>query len=403
MFRLLGLHPGPDIGLPAAASLAGLSAPQARLALTGLTSAHLLTEHAPGRFALHDLLRAYATELASAVDSDGDRHAATHRLLDHYLHTGYAADRLAEPYRKAITLEPIVAGAAPATFATAEQALAWFDTERPVLLAAAAHAARSGFGTHAWQIPWTLSVLLDRRGHWQDKVASYRTALAAAVQAGDQRAQAVMHRGLGSALTRVGHYTDAQAHMEDVVRLCHELDDKAGQATGHLNLGWVFEQQGRYADALDQARRALGLSRQIGDRSEEAVALSSVGWCHSQLGDLQQALACCQQGLALSRELGDRHGEASVLDSLGLVHHRLGDHTSAVACYRQALGLFAQVGDRHHQAATLTQLGDAHQAAADPDAARNCWQQALTLLDSMQHPTAAQLRAKLAGLPAQNT
>ena len=59
LFRLLGLHPGPDISIPAAASLAGLPHDQTRQLLDHLTRAHLLTEHAPGRFEFHDLLRAY--------------------------------------------------------------------------------------------------------------------------------------------------------------------------------------------------------------------------------------------------------------------------------------------------------------------------------------------------------
>ena len=87
MFRLLGLHPGPDITTAAAASLAAIPPGQARALLTELTRAHLLAEHAPGRYTFHDLLRAYASELASAQDGPADRDAAVHRLLDHYLHT----------------------------------------------------------------------------------------------------------------------------------------------------------------------------------------------------------------------------------------------------------------------------------------------------------------------------
>ena len=54
MFRLLGVHPGPDISLPAAASLNGIPLRQARETLTELTRAHLLSQPAPGRFASVD-------------------------------------------------------------------------------------------------------------------------------------------------------------------------------------------------------------------------------------------------------------------------------------------------------------------------------------------------------------
>ena len=86
MFRLLGLHPGPDVAVTAAASLAAVPPGQARALLAELTRAHLLAEHAPGRYAFHDLLRAYASELASAQECPADRASAVHRLLDHYLH-----------------------------------------------------------------------------------------------------------------------------------------------------------------------------------------------------------------------------------------------------------------------------------------------------------------------------
>ena len=98
LFRLLGLHPGPDITVAAAASLAGIAPERARVLLAELARAHLLTEHSPGRYALHDLLRAYATELAQADDSDDARDAAVGRVLDHCLHTAHAAARLIEPY-----------------------------------------------------------------------------------------------------------------------------------------------------------------------------------------------------------------------------------------------------------------------------------------------------------------
>jgi hypothetical protein len=84
LFRLLGLHPGPDIAAAAAASLAGLPPSTVRPMLAELVRASLLAEHSPGRYAFHDLLRAYATDLAQRTDSDRQRHAATARILNHY-------------------------------------------------------------------------------------------------------------------------------------------------------------------------------------------------------------------------------------------------------------------------------------------------------------------------------
>src|SRR5262249_14950085 len=149
MFRLLGVHPGPDISAAAAASLTGSSLSQARAALSQLTRAHLLAEPGPGRFAVHDLLRAYAAERADAEDRPADRRAAAHRALDHYLHTANAAARVLHPERDALALTARQPGVTPEEFGDYEQAMAWFEAEHRVLLIAVAHADGDGFGTHA--------------------------------------------------------------------------------------------------------------------------------------------------------------------------------------------------------------------------------------------------------------
>ena len=93
MFRLLGVHPGLDITIPAAASLAGVPREQAYLALAELCDEHLLTEYVPGRYASHGLLRAYAAEEATAGETETGRRAAMRRVLDYYLHAAAVPPR----------------------------------------------------------------------------------------------------------------------------------------------------------------------------------------------------------------------------------------------------------------------------------------------------------------------
>src|SRR5207253_2815787 len=106
VFRLLGIHPGPDVTMPAAASLAGIPPERVVPALAELARANLVKEHIPGRFVFHDLLRAYATEQTHVHDSEAEREAARRRLLDHYLHTAHAAALLVNPHWEPITLAP---------------------------------------------------------------------------------------------------------------------------------------------------------------------------------------------------------------------------------------------------------------------------------------------------------
>ncbi|WP_083795896.1 BTAD domain-containing putative transcriptional regulator [Catenulispora acidiphila] len=151
MFRLLGLHPGPDITVAAAAGLAGTSRALAAQALAELARAHLLAEHMAGRFAFHDLLRAYAAEQAATQESEPERHQALHRMVDHYLHTARAACLLLGSPRETIVLPPPEPGAAPEDFAGTARAWAWFEAEHHVLLAITTQAAATGLDGHAWR------------------------------------------------------------------------------------------------------------------------------------------------------------------------------------------------------------------------------------------------------------
>jgi tetratricopeptide (TPR) repeat protein len=398
LFRLLGLHPGPDITAPAAASLTAVPTGQVQPLLTELTHANLLTEHTTGRYVLHDLLRAYARDLAHATDPDQQRRSATHRLLDHYLHATHTAARLLQPHRDPIIPIPPQPGVTPETPADYEQALTWFTAEHPVLLAAVDHAVATGFDTHTWQLAWTLTDFLNWRGHWHDQAGTGHAAVAAAGRLGDPTAQARAHRILAIAYNRLGRVDDAYTHLWHALDLYTQAGDHAGQAHTHHALGQTREQQGRHTKALHHSRQALDLYRATGDQWGQALALNAVGWDYAQLGDHQQALTYCQQALTLFQNLNDRPGQAYTWDSIGYCHHHLGQHTQAITCYQHALDLFQDLGDLYNRATALTHLGDTHHTAGNHQAARDAWQQALVILTDLDHPDAGQVRAKLTSL-----
>jgi tetratricopeptide (TPR) repeat protein len=400
LFRLLGIHPGPDLATPAAASLTGLSPERVRPLLSELTVAHLVTEHTPGRYTFHDLLRVYAGELAHAVDTDTDRRAALGRVLDHYLHTSHAAARLINPNRELLSLPPLGAGVTPAGHADSAQAMAWLTAEHAVLLATIRHAADTGFDTQAWQLAWTIWTFLDRQGHWHDWAATQHLALAAAQRLADRHGQARTHRSLAFAYTKLARHDDARTHYQHALDVYSELGDPAGHGYTLINLGMSYELQGRYDDALSHAQHALNIFRAAEHVTGTAHALSAIGWLHTQRGDHEQGLTHCEQALILHQMAGEQRGEASTWDSLGHIHHHLGQHTQATTCYEQALNLYRETADRYGQAVVLTHLGDTHHSATDYRSARDAWQHALTILNQLDHPSADQLHAKLAALDA---
>ncbi|GAA2586298.1 tetratricopeptide repeat protein [Actinomadura fulvescens] len=380
LFRLLGLHPGPEVSVPAAASLAGA---QARSLLSELARAHLLAESAPGRFAFHDLLRLYANEQAHTHDPEPERRAAVHRMLDHYLHSAHAATLLMYPGVPHITLTPPQPGVVPEKPPDHTAARTWFDAEYPVLLAAIEQAAADGHTVHAWQIPWALRIYFRLKEHWHDWIASHHTALTA-THHHDPYGQAHTRLGVGHACALLGRYDEAQFHLRQALALFDDLDDANGQVEAHHKLGILAEFQDSYEEAMAHTRQALALSRATGHRHGQAGTLNNLGWFHVLLGEPHQALNYCRQALTLQRELGDRQGEANTLDSIGYAHHLLGHHQEAITCLERAAALQRELGDLHRQATKLDHLGDAHQAGGDHAAARTAWQQAIDMLDLLQ-------------------
>jgi DNA-binding SARP family transcriptional activator len=395
LFRLLGVHPGPDITAPAAASLAGVPPDGVRPLLTALTEAHLLAEHAPGRYALHDLLRVYAGEIVAAEEPEAERLAAVDRYVSHYVHTAYPAARALLPILEPVDVAALPPGVTPERPDTDQAALAWFTAEHPVLLAAIRQAAEHGFDQRAGQLARAVSDFLQRQGHWYDLAVAQRIALAAAQRTGDVAAQGDAHRNLGAAHARLGHRDTAVAELHQALDRYRAVGDHLGQGKTHLGLGFVLEQDGRYREAQDQARLALDRFRAAGDRTGLARALNSFGWCHSLLGDHRTALDHCRDALALQREGDDRRGMAYTLDSLGYIHHQLGEYPAAIACYEEAIDLLRAADDRYYQADALHHLGDTHRALDQADAACAAWRRALAILDQLHHPDADTIRAKL--------
>jgi DNA-binding SARP family transcriptional activator/tetratricopeptide (TPR) repeat protein len=401
MFRLLGLHPGPDISLPAAASLAGIPRAEAGTALRELARTHLVTGHLPGRYTCNELLRVYAADLAERADSDQERRAALRRVLDHYLHTAMAASQRFSPTRSPLRLPPPQPGVLPADLADRDQAMAWFDAEVRVLLALISYAEANGFDTYAWQIPWALSPFFHRRGRWRDYVASQQTALAAARRLADPVARAHAHHLLGHAQAQLEDYDAAEPNVHQALGMFRDLGDRDGEAVVLNGLALMLEKQGRYEQALAYALDALRMLKAVGHWWTQATLENGVGWLYAHLGQYSDALTYCQRALSLHRESGHRGGAADTLDSLGYIYLHLGDLAQARAHYEQAIEAYRELGAVFGEGNSLAGLGDVLASEGHPDAARGAYLEAVAVLDTLPHPLADEVRAKLRALDAQ--
>jgi len=404
MFRLLGLHPGPDISAAAAASLAGVPLAQARVALRDLTRASLLMEVVPGRFAFHDLLRAYAAEQAEQGTPTDRIETTTRRLLDHYLHTAHAAHRVLYPGRELIDLDACASGVTPETFGGKASALGWLEGEYQVLLKVTDFAARSGFDAHAWRLPVVLWTFHNVCGHWHDGTRLHRLAVDAARRRGDLSGEAHALRGLGSFAMSLSAFDEAHQCLIAAQAAFRKLGDDLGLARTDVIFSQALEFQGRYAEALAVMDDALRLSESApGNRHMmlvRASALNGSAWNSVQLGDLSQARAFCGKAIELCQAIGYSPGEAGTWDTLGVVLQRLGSHAEAVPCFLRAVSLDREMGNRYDLAMVLAHLGETYASTGDLRGAREAWDESLLILRALHHPAASAVRDQLAALTA---
>jgi DNA-binding SARP family transcriptional activator/tetratricopeptide (TPR) repeat protein len=394
LFRLFALHPGPDISARAAASLAGLLPGKVRRVLAELAQANLITEHSPGRYGCHDLLRAYAAELAEVDEHPADRDQATRRMLGHYSYTAYHADGFLDPRREVPpALTELPDGVEPEKIVDRSEAVAWFDAEHRVLLTVLHQEAR--FDTQVWDLAWSARRFLMLQGHWHDELDALTVALAAARRLGDQSKQAFAYYYLGGTYVWLGRYDDAHDNLLLARDLYESTRDTIGQAYVQHSFAWLLDKQANIVEAVVHAERALELFRAAEHRAGEAKELNAVGWFRALLGEHAVAVKFCEEALRLQLQLGDHISAAPTWDSLGYAHSKLGDQARAIACYENALDLYRRNGYRIHVADTLVRIADIRHDMGDLASARIAWQQAHDLLDELGHADAAMVLAKL--------
>lgn len=357
LFRLLGLHPGADIDSYAAAALADLSPQVAEAQLQRLVDAHLLREHTPGRYQLHDLLRVFATQLVTDRGDDGRA-----RLFDYYVRTaGASMDVLlpAERHHRP-TLEPL---ALPTPeLPDDDSATAWIDAERSNLLSVAAYAAEHGWHRHTVHLSSILSRYLSRRSLNDDTLVLHTAALESARRVGGGSDEVRVLCSLADLNLRCGDSQNARDHSNRALGIARDIGDRVGECRALKALGML---QGGPSLNADYLQQALALARELGDRFIESRASLNLGIELWRLGRRAEAFAHNEHALVVSRESGDSGAEHTALNNLGNMYALQGDHLQAVDHLEQALSLARRICDRKGQGEILHSLADTYAGSGD--------------------------------------
>lgn len=388
VFRLLGIHPGADICPAACRALAGDHAPAA---LRELTGAHLVTEYLPGRFRFHDLLRAYAVELA---ETDTERHAAAIRLVEHYLGTALLADRLIQPHRYGRDDLGLAVRSANAAVSGYDAAIAWFTAEHLTLEALVGFAAEHGLADRAWRLAWAATTFLRRTGRWSERVAILRTGLAAARAGGDRVGEAITSRDLATAVAGFDQFDEAIDLLNRSAEICRARYDSRGAFRNHLAYTKVFDAGKNHHDAFNHARTAWELIRDTDDQLGHADALNAMGRQLRLMARHEHAQPLCAMALDLYRTIGHPEGEADVLLNLGDIERALGSNANAAKYYETALTIDRRLGDQYWAAVSLERLAYALKDTAGAKAA-GALEEALNIYREIGHPDANRVQATL--------
>jgi tetratricopeptide (TPR) repeat protein len=353
----LGLHPGADFDVAAAAALAGSPTQVTEGVLDRLAAVHLLEEHAAGRYRLHDLLRSLAGRLAEEEEATTARQAALTRLFDHY---GRAAERAVA------TLYPHQVGRLRITITEPgaddpQLAERWLDAEFDNLVAVINHAAGS------WpEAVLRLSALLDHhlrvRGLTTTAEVVHGHALVAARERHDRRAEVDALNALGYARRLLGQPQAAEDDFATALPLARDAVHRSGEMEALQGLGHAHRAHGRYGAAIACFQPALDIAREIGHLPGALPALQGLGYVYKLQGRLDLAADHFEQALTVAQKIGHRSGELGALSGLGYVHRARGRLAAAADRFGEALDVARKLRHRVAEVGALWGIGQVRYA-----------------------------------------
>jgi DNA-binding CsgD family transcriptional regulator len=411
--RALAVHPGPEISQAAAVSLTAMPPARTRTALAALTAANLLREVAPGRFTVHDLVRRYALEQASA-----EIPRITRRLVEHYMHSTRAA-WLQHGRPPLVPLPTPTPGIEPESPSGVVGAHEWYKRERVVLQGVVRRAAESG------DHQAVLCITLDWRPMTDNVDARellpyVRLALqAAAALEADHDGDiplvliAECHRDAATEAARRGDVEAARRHYDAALHRFEQLGDLAGQSSTLRNMTFILltdpdERAAMSARAVDLARRC----------DNPMVLISALGTHGAALvgqAKFQDAILVLQEALPLAAQYpGGESAAPYLLVPLAKCHYALDDLDEGIALGERALEGARRFDHLIVELDLLPPHGDALLAAGHPARAAQAWQRYLALSTNSgiaqwvahvsedgcsAEDTARDVHAKLAALP----
>ncbi|GAB1516528.1 tetratricopeptide repeat protein [Actinophytocola sp. KF-1] len=441
LFRLLTLHPGPEIGIDAAVVCDGRQMDETVVSISKLAGAHLIEEaDSVRRYRFHDVIAEFAAQCRDADETPDDQAAAERRILDYYLGTVTNACQVVHRSYNPPPPSPDHGGVRLTSFDDADGARQWFARERTNLTAAITYAAEHGYHDHVWRLTDPVTTFFDRAGSFVDSRSVRQVALRSARALGNREAEASMLSFLGIAHMMLGDHDEARRSLElalplavdegldrgeasilhllgrvalrrgdpaealDLFRRGMEIDRKSGNREGlcwaHCRIGHALHALDQHEQALAHLNRAALLAQDIGESSAEAAALTEIGAIHRELGDLAMAAGCCEQALAIAQSVPDMTATATILVDLCEINRVRRRSRAAIDYGRRAVDLCEKIHDLVNHARALEALGTAQYECGDLVDAAVAWRHAADMYDATGNSaSSARLRNRIETVP----
>ncbi|WP_199836133.1 tetratricopeptide repeat protein [Streptomyces sp. TP-A0356] len=385
LFRLLGLHPGPEFGLDAAEALTGATRGRTRQLLDTLVGAHLLEQTAPDRYEFHDLLRAYSIDQAQHEEPPKERDAALRRILEWYLHTADAAQSWISPAEDRLALASTPQGVRPLSFPDYDAAVNWAEREHTNLLHAVRTAAAAGYDALTWRLCAVLFHAQSPSAPGADWLGVGHIGLDAAARCGDRAAEGLLFTDLGMAHARVNRLAESAEYHRKALEIWGELGDRLNEAHSLNLIGLNHLQHRRLDAAARHFEQAIAAFEEHGSAQWEATALSNLATAHYLAGDLSRAATAVERALTSHRALNDKRGEGNILRVLSGLQRERGEIDESLTTAQAAVDIALGLRNPRLEAYWLLTLGDAQQASGLFADALSSYQRSATLHGRLGH------------------
>jgi tetratricopeptide (TPR) repeat protein len=395
-FCLVGLIPGPDFTVPAAAALLDLSADQVEDLLEGLVDVNLLEAVSPGRYRLHDLLRDFARELAAQTCSPADCSQAVAGMVGWYVHSTAAATDHLNTRRVRWGLDQVPAPSTAIAFADRDGAWRWLLAERINLAAAITAAEQYLPGPEAWVLAAQALHFYEHRSLWSEMHQTHVIGLLCARRLGDVRGCSRMLTGITYALTRMHRFDEALDAAGQGVVAAEQAGDIKLVAAAHVNYAVSLKSVGRTEEAAAAYRTSLKVMRDIGEPQPLAATLINFGiTLRDDVHHHDEADACFEEAVALAHTADSPLTAGYAMTNMAESRRLQGDTDAEIRLLIEAAAIRDRLGDHGGLAENLESLADALLRSGRMDEARSEWLRATELLHEIGDVGVTERRSRL--------